>query len=194
MTPKSLRLYIFITCFTHYSIRYIWAVPLLRGGGVNIDSRFFKVREYFFHHAEEEQDHWKWIIQNLYDTGYKGSDPRILFPQIPTQAYLSFAMYLAHKQPVARLAMGYILEGVSGELGVQYGNKAAQLLGLNKEQMSFFILHGELDQGHSHDILDILENAPLSGYDWAWCEYAAKCTVELYKAMYNHAAIDYSLV
>ena len=58
---------------------------------------------------------------------------------------------------------------------------------LTKDQMSFFILHGELDKGHSHDILDVLENASLTPYEWAWCEYAAECTMNLYKALYNHS-------
>jgi hypothetical protein len=153
--------------------------------GAMVDSRYFKVREYLFHHAEEEQDHWKWIIQNLYDSGYSGPDPRENFPKVKTQAYISFAMYLAQKQPVARLAMGYILEGISGRLGIDYGLKAAKQLNLSKEQMSFFVLHGELDQGHSNDILEVLKLTPLSPYEWAYCDYAAKCTSELYLEMYN---------
>ncbi len=156
--------------------------------GSMLDSRYFKIREYLFHHAEEEQHHWKWIIQDLRNTGYTGKDPREVFPSYATQSYLSFAMFLAHKQPSARLAMAYILEGISGELGVSYGLKVAQQLHLTKEQMSFFITHGELDAGHSHDILDVLKDSPLTPYEWAWCEYAAECTAHLYKAMYNHAA------
>jgi len=156
--------------------------------GSMCDSRYFKIREYLFHHAEEEQDHWKWIVQNLRDTGFTGADPRELFPSFHTQAYISFAMYLAHKQPVARLAMGYVLEHLSGNLGVEYGAKVAQQLKLTKEQMSFFLLHGELDKGHSHDILDVLQDAPLTPYEWAWCEYAVECTLYLYRNMYNHAA------
>jgi hypothetical protein len=50
------------------------------------------------------------------------------------------------------------------------------------------LLHGELDKGHSHDILDVLRDAPLTPYEWAWCEYAAECTLYLYRNMYNHAA------
>jgi hypothetical protein len=156
--------------------------------GAMVDSRYFKIREYLFYHAEEEQHHWKWIIQNLQDTGFNGKDPREIFPTIPTQSYISFAMYLAHKQPVARLAMAYILERLSGQLGVAYGTKAAKQLQLTKEQMSFFLLHGELDAGHSEDILDVLKDAPLSPYEWAWCEYAAECTLHLYRELYAHAA------
>jgi hypothetical protein len=158
--------------------------------GAMVDSRYTRIREYLFHHAEEEQDHWKWIIQNLRDTGYTGPDPREVFPTVPTQAYISFAMYLAHKQPTARLAMAYMLEGLSGELGQHYGHKTAQQLKLTKEQMSFFIVHGELDQGHSHDILDVLKDSPITPYEWAWCEYAAETTAQLYVNMYNHAALS----
>lgn len=156
-------------------------------GGAMCDSRYFKIREYLFHHAEEEQDHWKWIIQNLRDTGFCGADPRETFPSFQTQAYISFAMFLAHRQPVARLAMAFVLEGLSGALGIEYGAKVAQHLGLNKQQLSFFLLHGELDKGHSHDILDVLESASLTSYEWAWCEYAADCTLYLYRDIYNSA-------
>ena len=156
--------------------------------GSMCDSRHFKIREYLLHHAEEEQDHWKWIIQNLNDTGFKGADPRTLFPSYTTQAYISYAIYLAAKHPVARLAMAYVLEGLSGQLGIEYGQKAATQLKLSREQMSFFLLHGELDQGHSHDILDVLKDAPLTPYEWAYCEYAAECTLHLYRNLYNYAA------
>jgi hypothetical protein len=156
--------------------------------GAMCDSRYFKIREYLFHHAEEEQHHWKWIVQNLRDTGFTGSDPREVFPPFPTQAYVSFAMYLAHKQPVCRLAMAYILEGISGAYGVEYGSKMAKQMNLSRQQMSFFLLHGELDKGHSNDILEVLKDATLTPYEWAWCEYAAECTIVLYKSLYNYAA------
>lgn len=156
--------------------------------GAMEESRRFKIREYLLHHAEEEQNHWKWIIQNLRDSGYVGKDPRELFPLLSTQSYISFAMYLAKKHPTGRLAMGYILESISGKLGVEYGVKAANLLNLTKEQMSFFVLHGELDKGHSDDILDVLKESELSSYEWAWCVYAAECTAKLYCEIYNEVA------
>jgi heme oxygenase len=156
--------------------------------GVMTDNGMPAVREYLFHHAEEEQDHWKWIIQNLRDTGYIGPDPRAVFPSFPTQAYLSFAMHFSLKYPVESLAIAYTLEGLSSQLAVNYGLKAASQLNLTKEQMSFFILHGELDEGHEADLLDVLKNAKLTGEQWARAEYAAKATVHFYKEMYNYAA------
>ncbi len=95
----------------------------------------------------------------MYDTGYKGKDPREVFPPQVTQAYISFAMFLALKQPIGRLAMAYILEGVSGALGEKYGLMAVKQLNVQPEQMTFFIKHGQLDKGHSKDLLDVLQNA-----------------------------------
>jgi ferritin len=157
--------------------------------GTMIDSRFSEVREYLMEHAEEEKEHWTWIINDLEGSGYIGKDPRESFPVKPTQAYISFAMFVAHKHPFSRLAMGYVLEDLSGQFGVKYGKLAAQLLGLTRDQVSFTVQHGELDQGHSQEILDVLSRAELTEYEWAHCCHTAKMTIELYKDMYRHAAI-----
>jgi len=86
--------------------------------------------------------------------------------------------------------MGYVLEGISGAYGVEYGSRMAEQLKLSKQQLSFFLVHGELDKGHSHDVLEVLEDAPLTPYEWAWCEYAAECTLSLYTALYNHSILS----
>ena len=80
------------------------------------------------------------------------------------------------------------MENLSGQLAEKYGRKAAEQLKLKPEQMSFFILHGQLDQGHEVDLLNVLKDAPLSPYQWALAEYAAKATLHYYKDMYNYAA------
>ena len=155
-----------------------------------VDSRFYEIREYLMEHAEEEKEHWTWIINDLYSTGYKGIDPRESFPSKPTQAYISFAMFIAHKHPVSRLAMGFVLEDLSGNFGIKYGQKAAELLNLSREQVSFTVQHGELDQGHSQDIIDVLSRANLSGYEWAHCCHTSRMTIEMYKDMYSHACTN----
>ena len=155
--------------------------------GTMMDSKQFKVREYLMEHAEEEKEHWTWIINDLRESGYTGADPRSTFPSKPTQAYIAFAMFIAHKHPVSRLAMGFVLEDLSGKFGVKYGSKAAEILGLSRNQDSFTVQHGELDQGHSHDIIEVLGEADLTPYEWAHCCHTAKLTIELYNDMYNYA-------
>ncbi len=155
--------------------------------GTMVDSRWFHVREYLMEHAEEEKEHWAWIVSDLRATGYRGADPRQNFPSLAAQSYVGYAMYLGSKFPVGRLAMGYILEGLSGRFGVQYGLKAANLLKLERHQVEFFVKHGELDAGHSDDILEVLRATELTPYEWAHCCHVARTTVALYKAMYNEA-------
>src|SRR5688500_7822036 len=33
--------------------------------GVNCSTRFQQVKEYLFHHADEEKSHWQWVIDDL---------------------------------------------------------------------------------------------------------------------------------
>lgn len=155
--------------------------------GVNVDFRYSKFREYMFRHAFEEQNHWKWLIEDLRNTGYSGADPREEFPAPPTEAYLSFALSFAQRYPLESIAICYVLEGISSKLGLDYGMKAAIQLKLTKEQMKFFLVHGELDQGHEHEILDVIKELHFTPQQWAIAEHAAKCTLHFYREMYNWA-------
>lgn len=141
-------------------------------------------RDYLMHHADEEKLHWTWIISDLRKTGYSGPDPRQMLPSIATQAYLSYATFLAFRFPLGRLAMAAVLEGISGKFGGAYGKKLATLLKLRPEQLQFFLAHGELDQGHSEDIFAVLKRTNISGEDMAKMCHVAKCTEALYKNMY----------
>lgn len=155
--------------------------------GTMVDSRFTEIKDYLMEHAEEEKEHWSWIINDLRKAGYSGPDPRELFPSKEAQAYISFAMFIAHKHPVSRLAMGFVLEDLSGEYGIKYGTQIAQALGLKKDAVSFTVQHGELDQGHSMDIIDVLSRAELTPYEWAHCCHTAEMTIAMYKDMYKAA-------
>jgi hypothetical protein len=148
------------------------------------------VRDYLFHHAEEEKEHWKWILEDLEATGYKGTDPRNDFTSWASYGYLSFGVYLGFFNPIGRLAMANVLEGISGKFGLKYGKKVLDILGLKKEQAKFFLLHGELDQGHSHDIEDIILAEKITDHQWAEMKNICLATSELYKNIYNLSAVQ----
>jgi hypothetical protein len=150
-------------------------------------SRFMLARSYLIHHAEEEKDHWMWILEDLHATQYKGPDPRSLKPGWASQAYLSYGMFLGFHFPIGRLAMAAVLEGISGKLGADFAKKAAVKLGLVPDQLKFFLAHGDLDQGHSEDIFNVLKQLSLSAEEWAEMEHVALVTCELYKNIYNNA-------
>jgi len=175
---------------TLYHQVYVAGSTTLAAAGVMGDGRYFKFREYMFKHAEEEQNHWKWIIQDLRNTGYTGPDPREEFPSFVAEAYRSFSMHFSLKYPMESIAISYILEGISSKLGLLYGYKAATQLKLTKEYMQFFLIHGELDQGHEHEIVEVIKDLPLTPHQWAIAEYAAVTTLHFYREMYNWAAVN----
>lgn len=146
------------------------------------------VRNYLLHHAEEEMHHWTWILEDLKNTGYRGPDPRSEHPNWAAQAYLAYGVYLSVFNPLGRMAMAHVLEGISGKFGGEYGIKVLQQLRLPKEHAKFFILHGELDQGHSADIAGMFESLNLTPQQWSEMEHVARTTSKMYKNIYNFSA------
>ncbi len=142
-------------------------------------------RSYLLHHAEEEKDHWIWILEDLQSTGYAGIDPRASFPNSAAQAYLSYGVFLSLFNPLGRLAMANVLEGISGKFGVMYGARAIEVLKLKKDQAKFFLMHGELDMGHTADIEEVLQSENLSEEQWAEMGHVAQMTSQMYKNLYN---------
>lgn len=143
------------------------------------------IKDYLLHHAEEEKSHWAWILEDLESTGYNGPDPRSTFPNWAAQSYLSYGVYLSFFDPVGRLAMANCLEGISGRYGIEMGMKGLHKLGLKKEQAKFFLAHGELDQGHTEDIVALLKESRISPEGWASLENVVTVTTKLYRNIYN---------
>lgn len=144
-------------------------------------------KDYLLHHAEEEKTHWVWILNDLAGTGYKGPDPRTLHPHYTTQGYFSYAMFLGSHFPMGRLCMAAVLEGISGSLGPKYGPRVMTLLKIKPEFMQFFKSHGELDQGHTQEVLEVIRKTELTDYEYWMMMGVAQNTAELYKSIYNAA-------
>jgi hypothetical protein len=144
-------------------------------------------KSYLILHAEEEHSHWTWIISDLRATGYTGPDPRTIPPPHQTTAYMSYAHYLALKNPIGRLVMGMVLESISARFGVKYSSLFVKQAQLNKSQVKFFLGHGELDQGHAADIFDVLSELKLTGHELYQLGHIAVTTSILYKELYNIA-------
>ena len=135
----------------------------------SLGEKYQIAKDYLLHHAEEEKSHWVWILNDLASTGYKGPDPRIM------------------QFPIGRLCMAAVLEGISGSLGPKYGPQVMTMLKIAPEFMQFFKSHGELDKGHSQEVLDAIRKTELTGYEYWKLIGVAKNTSELYKSIYNSA-------
>lgn len=148
--------------------------------------RFETAKEYLLRHAEEERTHWRWVLDDLANTGYGGENPRELLPHPTCEAYVSFNERVAEQMPVARLAIARVLEGIGARFGGDYGGKLLQLLGLKPGQASFFISHGETDKRHVQELDDVIDACRLTEVEWGWMTHAASVGGQLYRAMYGH--------
>ena len=87
---------------------------------VNCEWRHEAAKEYLLRHAEEERTHWRWVLDDLHATGYKGSDLRREPPHYTTQAYIGLNYYIAEHVPIARLAIAAVLEVIGATHGATF--------------------------------------------------------------------------
>lgn len=151
------------------------------------DPRHVEARAYLMRHADEEKDHWRWLLSDLRKSGDDGPDPRDGFPSPATQAYVAFNVYTAIRAPIARLGIAAVLEGIGGRYGGDYGRRLCAALGLERSQATFFLSHGELDRGHVEEVFSVIDTCELTARDWAWLTHAARTAGVLYRRMYDEA-------
>jgi hypothetical protein len=153
--------------------------------GAHCDPRRHAVRDYLIEHAQEEKDHWQWVIEDLRATDYTGPDPRTRFPHPACQRYLALNVYVAVRMPIARLATAAFLEGIGATYGKKYATKLCRTVGLTTSQAKFVFGHGDTDVGHMDDIMQVLREAEPTPYEWAWMGHDARTAASLYGEMYN---------
>lgn len=155
--------------------------------GAHCPLELHEARDYLLHHADEEKNHWEWVINDLNHTGYTGPDPRESFPSPACQAYVAFNFYIAMKHPLSRLAIAAVLESIGANHSKKYAQKIVKTLDLSDNQASFFYGHGDTDIGHTEDIFKVLNKCNLSKRDWKWMNHSASTAFQLYNNMYNEA-------
>jgi len=154
--------------------------------GVNCGPHLRGAKEYLLHHAEEEKLHWRWVVNDLKETGYK-SDPQSLLPLPACQDFISFNYYVALKVPVARLAIALVLEGIGARYGARYANEICRSLSLTAKQTQFYAGHGNTDREHILELWRVVENHELNEEEWQWMSYSAATASRLYRRMYEEA-------
>ena len=143
---------------------------------------------YLMKHADEEKLHWKWIVEDLKNTGYIGADPQKAFPEPSCQAYISFNFFIALRKPIARFGIATMLESLGGTFGAKYANAVASQLSLKPSQTVFFSGHSQTDAEHTEELWQIIDQCELTDEEWGWMCYAAKTAFTFYMRMYDEAA------
>jgi len=154
--------------------------------GVNCAPHLRSIREYLLQHADEEKLHWRWVLNDLKETGCV-SNPESMMPPPACQDFISLNYYVALKTPIARLAIALVLEGIGARYGGQYAKKICQLLSLTPKQTQFYAGHGNTDREHILELWRVIESQELSDEDWNWMNYAAENAGRLYRRMYEEA-------
>lgn len=154
--------------------------------GVNCGPHLRGAKEYLLHHAEEEKLHWRWVLNDLKQTGCE-FDSESLLPQPAAQDYISFNYYIALKMPFARIATASVLEGIGASYGGDYARKICKLLSLTAEQTQFYAGHGDTDREHILDLWRVIESLELTDDEWQWMKYSAETAGRLYRRMYEEA-------
>lgn len=150
------------------------------------DPMHYEARDYLIQHAEEERQHWQWIVNDLAAIG-DSDDPRCSFPPVACQAYVAFITYIALRAPLARLAVATTLESIGAAHGKRYAMAICSNLKLDPRQVTFFFGHGDTDVGHSAELVRLIDRCTLSPRDWAWMAHAANTAGALYSRMYDEA-------
>jgi len=154
----------------------------------NCTWRHEKIKEYLLQHAEEERTHWRWVLDDLNNTGYTGPSPRTTFPHPTCEAYISFNEKIAERIPIARLAIAAVLEGIGAHFGGLYGKKLLDGLKITPKQASFFLSHGETDKVHNKELTEVIHASDLTPEEWGGMIHAATIAGIFYRAMYDHEA------
>ena len=145
-------------------------------------------KEYLLRHAEEERTHWRWVLDDLRNTGYVGACPTTTLPHPSCEAFISYQSRIAELMPVGRLAMAAVLEGIGAAFGSTRGRQLLVVLGIAPKQASFFLSHGETDKVHTQELRDVIESCELSPPEWGWMTHSARIAGQFYRAMYDHEA------
>jgi hypothetical protein len=155
--------------------------------GVNCSGHLGSVKEYLLQHADEEKLHWRWIVNDLEQTGYPVGGIESSLPRPACQDYVSFNYYVAMKMPPARLVVAAVLEGIGARYGSEYAATICQLLSLTSQQTQFYAGHGNTDREHIIDLWRVIENYDLNDEEWRYLNHAAETAGRLYRRMYEEA-------
>ena len=174
----------YLHCILHQTLNSSISFSL---AGVNCTFKHVNIQQYLMKHAEEEMDHWRWVVDDLKSTGYVGPDPLHLFPPLDCQAYIAFNFYIAQRYPIARLGIAAMLESIGANYGKQAAISIQKTLNLREDQLKFLYGHGDTDVGHSQEILDVLDAGNLTPSEWGVLRYSIQVSFELYNRMLESA-------
>ena len=146
-----------------------------------------ELSRYLLHHADEEQGHHKWALEDLSDLGVKESEARATRPVPACAAMIGYVHYVAaYANPVGLFGWMYVLEAVGNDLGATAATKLKATLGpkASDRGLRFVGRHGVADADHTKDLTREIETH-VKGEDMADVCHVADVIADLYVRMFR---------
>jgi 3-oxoacyl-[acyl-carrier-protein] synthase-3 len=128
----------------------------------SIDENHFDMRSKFMQHCVTEHRDFKMLEDNYVSVGGKLADIQNGEKNIGTEALSSFMFHRASQpNPLCLLGSMFIIEGLGQNKAGEWACSIKDQLDLQDEQVSFFLHHGEHDDGHMEEFDKALKSGIL---------------------------------
>ncbi len=149
----------------------------------SIDSRYLEQRSMFLKHAVTEHKDYKMLEDHYVSVGGTLDEIQNAEKNIGTEALHAF-MYQRASQPNPFDLLGamFMIEGLGQKKAAAWGHKIKEQLGLQDNQVKFFLYHGENDEDHMQKFSETLDSGILNIQDMgSQIVKTAKVVGRLYK-------------
>lgn len=117
----------------------------------NVSMEYFPVRSAFIKHSSDEHRDYQILEKNYINCGGKEEDILTGNKNIGSEALSAYMFHRASQpNPFDLLGGMFIIEGLGNRVSGKWGRAIQQQLGLDKDQVSFFIYHESSDSNDNH--------------------------------------------
>lgn len=146
-----------------------------------------ELSRYLLHHADEEQGHYRWALEDLSDLGVGEAEAVASRPVPACAAMIGYVHYVAaYANPVGIFGWIYVLESVGSDLGATAAQRLTATLGprVKDRGLRFVARHGTSDVEHTRELTQQIESH-VRGRDLADVCHVADVVADLYVRMFR---------
>ena len=148
----------------------------------NITVEAFDLRSTFLGHAHEEHRDFQMLERNYVSVGGRLEDIQNAEKNIGSEALSAWMFHKASREnPIDLLGAMFIIEGLGNRLALKWGKAFQKQLGLEPEQVSFLLYHGDNDDRHLEKMWDAFDSGILTSQLVKDIVKTAKVTARLYR-------------
>lgn len=148
----------------------------------HMDESYFPLRSMFLKHAVTEHKDFKLLEENYISVGGDANGMRAQEKNIGSEALSSYLYHqVSQPNPIQLLGAMFIVEGLGQKKAGEWGKRIQEQLHLEDSQVSFLLYHGENDENHMAEFLNILNSGIINEEASKKILKTAKVTARLYR-------------